>query len=139
MSTDDSTLSHGTSGSPQTNIEEQIYPSTAKANETESIKSTYSPSPKHETGHNWGSENPIKNNSEGQELLDSGYHDGKQIYNVTSSGIIVKFQPDNTPGNGYHSYGVSKPRDIPSGILKQMLADGKITKADYNRLRKGKK
>lgn len=47
---------------------------------------------------------------------------------VTDGGVIVKFQPDNTPQNGYHSYEVSKPRDIPSNVLKQMLEDGKISK-----------
>ena len=62
-----------------------------------------------------------------------------QVYNVTDGGVIVKFQPDNTPQNGYQSYEVSKPRDIPSNVLKQMLEDGKISKTAYNRFRKGKK
>ena len=53
---------------------------------------------KHDKG-GWGSNNPIKSQEEGQRLLDSGYH----------------------------SYEVSKPRDIPAGILKQMLSDGKIS------------
>ena len=43
----------------------------------------YMPSPKHDEG--WGSNNPIKTQEEGQRLLDSGYRDGKQIYNVTDS------------------------------------------------------
>ena len=143
-STSDSGVGHGTNGSPQTTIEEQIYPAAAAANEAGSGGSNsnppvYDPSPKHEPGHNWGSENPIKSKEEGQKLLDTGYKDGKQVYNITDGGVVVKFQPDNTPGNGYHAYEVSKPRDIPSSILKQMLSDGRISRADYNRLRKGKK
>ena len=140
--TNNSNLGHGSSGSPQSTMDEQIYPSVAKGNEQGNGQKNpphYDPSPKHEPGHNWGSENPIKSKAEGQKLLNSGYSSGKQIYNVTKDGVIVKFQPDNTPGNGYHAYKVSKPRDIPSSVLKQMLADGKITKTDYNRLRKGKR
>lgn len=61
------------------------------------------------------------------------------MYNITDEGIIVKFQPEGTPQNGYHAYKVAKPRDIPSRILKQMLIDGKITPVEYNKYRKGKK
>ncbi len=140
-STSDSGQGHGTNGSPQESIDEVIYPEQAEANENSggSEKSPlYVPSPKHDEG-GWGSRNPIKTQEEGQRLLDTGYPDGKQRYNMTDDGAIVKFQPDNTSNNGYHSYEVSKPRDIPIGILKQMLADGKISKADYNKIRKGKK
>ena len=139
--TNDSGLGHGTNGSPQQTIEEQIYPSQVDANENagnNGIPPFYDPSPKHDNG-GWGSNNPIKTVEEGQHLLDTGYSDGKQIYNVTDEGVIVKFQPDNTPNNGYHSYEVSKPRDIPTDILKQMLNDEKISKAEYNKIRKGKK
>ncbi|MBR6959169.1 MAG: hypothetical protein IKH76_01685, partial [Clostridiales bacterium] len=66
----------------------------------ESSPPTYVPSPKHESGHNRGSENPIKSQSEGQQLLDTGYKDGRQVYNITEKGDIVKFQPDGTPNNG---------------------------------------
>lgn len=132
---------HGTNGSPQKTTEELSYPAQAEANENEGISGrppVYNPSPKHDKG-GWGSSNPIKTQEEGQRLLDSGYRDGKQVYNVTDNGTIVKFQPDNTPNNGYHSYEVSKPRDIPSNILKQMLSDGKISRAEYTKIRKGKK
>lgn len=96
----------------------------------------YNPSPKHEPGA-WGTENPIPNKTIGQKLLDTGYKNGKQIYNIMDDGTIVKFQPDNN--GGYHAYKVSKPRDIPIEILKKFLSDGKISKADYNKLIKGKK
>lgn len=139
--TNNSGEGHGTNGNPQQNIEETLYPAQIDAIESETSKEKtpyYDPSPKHDIG-GWGSNNPIKSKEEGQHLLDTGYPNGKQIYNVTDDGIIVKFQPDNTPNNGYHSYEVSKPRDIPNEILKSMLADGKISKSDYTKVRKGKK
>ena len=139
--TNDSGEGHGTNGSPQEDIEETLYPSQEELNESEESGGKppiYVPSPKHDKG-GWGSDNPIKSEEEGQKLLDSGYKDGKQIYNITAEGKIVKFQPDNTPENGYHSYEVSKPKDVPTDILKQMLADGKISKVEYNKFRKGKK
>ena len=139
--TNNSGLGHGTNGCPQQTFEEQIYASQVDVNENALYLENppvYVPSPKHDDG-GWGSNNPITTQEEGQRLLDTGYHDGKQVYNITSDGVIVKFQPDNTPKNGYHSYEVSKPRDIPAGILKQMLDDGKISRAEYNKIRKGKK
>ena len=67
----------------------------------------------------------------------SDYINCKQVYNVTSDGKIVKFQPDNSPENGYHSYEVSSPRDIPNNVRKEMENDGKFRKAVSNKLRKG--
>ena len=61
------------------------------------------------------------------------------MYNITDEGVAVKFQPDNSPNNGYHAYKVSSPRDIPPKVLKQMLDDGKISRAEYNKIIKGKK
>lgn len=141
-STHNSGEGHGTQGSPQMSISQSEYSAKADENErtSDEIKDpVYDPSPKHEEGSGWGSANPITTQEEGQKLLETGYRDGKQVYNVTKDGKVVKFQPDNTPKNGYHSYEVSKPRDIPSRVLKRMLNDGKISKAQYNRLRKGKK
>ncbi len=135
-------LGHGSLGAPQQSLDESNYTNKETQNEGESSNMTppkYVPSPKHESGHNWGSENPIKSISEGQSLLDTGYHDGRQVYNVTNEGVIVKFQPDGTPENGYHAYEVSKPRDIPISILKEMYNDGKISKTDYKKYMKGKK
>lgn len=94
---------------------------------------------KHAEKGGWGSPNPISSNEEGQHLLDSGYPDGKQVYNVTKDGKIVKFQPANTPTNEYHSYEINKPRDLPSKVRKQMEKDGLLSKSDSNKLRKGKK
>ena len=140
-STHDSGIGHGSNGAPQTSVEEQVYPNKAAENEVEAAKPkppVYVPSPKHNPGSGWGSENPISTMSEGQKLIDTGYQQGRQIYNVTSNGEIVKFQPDGTPQNGYHSYLVTGPRDIPASVLKQMLKDGLISKAQYNKIRKGK-
>ena len=38
--------------------------------------------------------------------------------------------------NGYHAHEVNKPRDISNNVLKQMERDGKIPKAQVNKLRK---
>ena len=138
-STQDSGLGHGTNGAPQGSLEELIYPSKASSSEFNSLPPHYAPSPKHEPGSGWGSSNPIESQSEGQELLDTGYKNGKQIYNVTGNGKLVKFQPDGTPENGYHAYEVTSPPDIPPSVLKQMLLDGKISKSDYSKYLKGKK
>lgn len=138
----DSGQGHGTNGSPQNTFEEQLYPAQASANESSASEQpapTYAPSPKHEPGHNFGSPNPIKSPQEGQALLDTGYHSGKQIYNITDEGKLVKFMPDNTPTNGYHAYEVFSPPDIPPSVLKQMKKDGKITKSEYKKILKGKK
>ena len=98
----------------------------------------YRPSEKHDTTHNWGSPNHIKTQVEGQRLLDTGYHSGKQIYNITADRKIVKFQPDNTADNGYHAYEVTSPRDIPSSVLKKMRDDKVISNSEYTKFRKGK-
>ena len=136
-STKDTSLGQGAGGA-QTTLGEQAYPDQAAANEAVEMPPKYAPSPKHEPG-GWGSKNPIKSPQEGQHLLETGYKSGKQVYNVTSDGTIVKFQPANTPGNEYHSYKVDSPRDIPASILKAMLRDGKISRAEYNKIRKGKR
>ena len=140
-STRNSGLGHGSSGNPQKSIEENSYSDKVMQNESKSNASPplYRPSPKHEPGHNWGSENPIETQEEGQRLLDTGYHHGSQVYNVTSKGKIVKFQPDGTMENGFHAYEVSTPRDIPVSILRQLYNAGIISRAEYNRFRKGKK
>ena len=137
--TSDSGLGNGVNGAPQTSLEEGIYSAQEAANElTNPSPPKYHPSEKHDPAYGWGSPNPIKTQSEGQHLLETGYPNGKQIYNITSDRKMVKFQPDNTPQNGYHAYEVKSPRDIPAAVLKQMLKDGVISKAEYQKLRKGK-
>lgn len=139
--TKNSGLGLGVGQNSQTSFSEMQYRVKAHENEMKpnlaGNQIRYNPTPKHDIG-GWGSLNPIKSLEEGQNLLENGYKEGKQIYNITEDGTIVKFQPDNTPNNGYHAYRVSKPRDIPPSILKQMLKDGKITRTMYNKLRKGK-
>ncbi len=97
----------------------------------------YAPTRKHEAG-GWGSPNPIKSQKEGQELLESGIQDGKQIYNVTKDGDIVKFQPDNTPQNGYHAYVVTDDKSISSSIAKKLFSAGKIDQKTYKKIIKNK-
>ena len=132
MSKGGSDLFGGTRGNPQGRLPLD------EGSVSDTPKPVYAPSPKHEPGHNWGTENPIKTQEEGQRLLDTGYSDGKQIYNVTDDGIIIKFQPDGTPENGYHPYAISKAEDIPASVLRQMVKDGKITKNTSKKASKGK-
>ena len=119
----------------QTSLEQLNYVDRVNKNNHEE-KLIYKPSIKHEPGR-WGSPNPITNHMEGQKLLESGYKNGKQIFNIMDDGRVVKFQPDNS--GSYHSYEVSKPRDIPTNVLKKMLNDGKISKTEYNKIIKGKR
>jgi hypothetical protein len=77
-STSNSGEGHGSGGSPQTNIEEYIYPNQVSINEmlSDATPPKYVPTRKHEPGSNWGSENPIKTQAEGQRLLDTGLREG---------------------------------------------------------------
>lgn len=109
------------------------------SNGSGSAKPAYAPSSKHDPRHPIGTPNPITSQEEGQRLLDTGYHDGKQVYNVTDDGKIVKFQPDGTPANGYHSYEVLGHPDVPTGVLRKMKDDGKITEAQFKKLLKGQR
>ena len=127
MSKGSSGFFDGTKGNPQGKLDLEDNSGSAHG----SPKPTYAPSPKHEPNHNWGSVNPVKTQAEGQRLLDNGYSNGKQVFNITDDGIIVKFQPDGTPNNGYHSYAIASPNEIPTNILRQMLDDGKITRHRY--------
>lgn len=97
----------------------------------------YVPNPKHEK-NGWGSKNPIYDKDEGQSIINNGVEKGKQIYGITERGDMVKYQPDNTPEKGYHPYSIYKNRDIPTDVLKEWLKQGKITYAEYNKIRKGK-
>lgn len=132
-------IAAGTPGSQRTleqgNLERKAKENEERVKETSNHPPTYKPSPKHDKG-GFGTENPIKTKEEGQKLLDTGYQDGKQIYNITSSGKIVVFQPDNTPENGYHSYEVDPSSKTPPNVLKQMVKDGKLTNSERNKIRK---
>ena len=71
--TENSGLGHGSSGSPQHTLDEQVYQSVAKENEQSNGQTNppqYIPSPKHDAEHGWGSADPIKSQEEGQKLLD---------------------------------------------------------------------
>ncbi len=138
--TSDSGNGNGSKGSPQGTLEELGYGDKVDKNEANNTEKPpkYAPSRKHEKG-GWGSENPIKSQEEGQKLLDTGYKDGKQIYNVTDDGKVVKFQPDNTPENGYHAYLVKGQKEVPNKVWKEMIKDGKLTKTQFNKFRKGQR
>lgn len=128
-----SDLFGGTRGNPQGSLP------LGGGGSNETPKPTYAPSPKHDPKHPIGNPNPIKTQEEGQRLLDTGYHDDKQVFNVTDDGKLIKFQPDGTPENGYHSYEVDGAPDVPASVLRKMRDDNKITEAEYKRYSKGKK
>ncbi len=92
----------------------------------------YVPSPKHNPNSGWGSKDPFYDDaSEGQKALDNAYSSSKnkQLYNV-KNGKLVKFQPDGN--GGWHAYEVQNPaKEVPTDVLRKMLDDGKITKAQY--------
>ncbi|MFC5404398.1 S8 family serine peptidase, partial [Cohnella soli] len=102
-------------------------------------KRIYEPSPKHDPQSGWGSPNPIPDAKTGQELLDGAYSSSKnkQLYNIYE-GKLVKFQPDGEAG--WHPYEVVNPaKEVPADVLRQMVNDGKISKADYNKMIKNNK
>ncbi|WP_019912133.1 hypothetical protein [Paenibacillus sp. HW567] len=102
-------------------------------------KRNYEPSPKHDPQSGWGSPNPIPDAQTGQQLLDSAYlsSKNKQLYNIYE-GKLVKFQPDGE--SGWHPYEVVNPaKEVPADVLRQMVNDGKISKADYNKMIKNNK
>lgn len=141
-STRDSKEGHGSIGSPQIMLEELRHAIKAEKNAQTVMNFTqrkYQPSPKHKPPHNWGSKDPITSQTEGQTLLDTGYKAGRQIYNITKNGEIVKFQPTGTADNEYHAYEVTSYPDIPPEVLKKMYEDGKFSKAVYHKYLKGKK
>ncbi|EFO79004.1 YD repeat-containing protein [Oscillochloris trichoides DG-6] len=92
----------------------------------------YSPTRKHKPG-GWGTEMDLSDDV-AQEVLNQGLPGGRQIYGY-HNGKIYEFQPDNQ--GGYHGYPVSGT-EAPPSVLKELLASGKISRAEYNRLRKGK-
>lgn len=123
----------GTIGQPQMKID---FGGTADRLTRRESKPTYDPSPKHDPKHTWSgaSVNPIKTHAEGQRLLESGFKNGKQIYNITDDGEIVVFQPANTSNNAYHSYGTDNRANLPAPVLRWLLTSGHISKSDYNKL-----
>ncbi|EGA5808940.1 hypothetical protein ACRFH6_001071 [Listeria monocytogenes] len=86
------------------------------------------------------SADPFWNNQKaGQKSLNTAYTStkgNKQLYNI-HEGKLVKFQPDNT--GGYHAYEViNSATEVPSNVLRQMMKDGLIDKAQYNKFIKNK-
>ncbi|WP_026593059.1 hypothetical protein [Bacillus sp. AFS023182] len=73
-----------------------------------------------------------------QKLLDTAYSSSKnkQLYNIYD-GKLIKFQPDGEIGR--HPYEVMNPaKEVPADVLRQLLKDEKLTKAEYKRLLKNK-
>ena len=123
----------GTIGRPQMRID---FDGEASRTEATKPKPTYEPSPKHDPVRHWdgASINPIRSHKEGQHLLETGFKLGKQVYNITEHGEIVKFQPTNTPKNEYHSYGAEEKQSLPTPVLRWLRDRGAISRGEYTKL-----
>ncbi|MGC0952062.1 hemagglutinin repeat-containing protein [Pantoea agglomerans] len=92
----------------------------------------YVPSPKHAPG-GWGTPMDLSD-SKAQEVLNNSIQGGKQRYGL-SDGKLYEFQPDNA--GGWHGYPIPGT-EAPPKLLREFLARGDISKAEYNKLIKGK-
>ena len=92
----------------------------------------YVPSPKHDAG-GWGTPMDL-DDSKAQEVLGSSILGGKQRYGV-SDGKVYEFQPDNA--GGWHGYPIPE-NEAPASVLRQFVQHGDISKAEYNKMIKGK-
>ena len=100
----------------------------------------YKPSPKHK-GPKMppnASPNSIPDIKTGNDLLKNHSYNSatkKQRFAIYK-GKMIKFQPTGT-NNEWHAYELTdkqiKSQQVPPDVLKQMLKDGVITKAQYNK------
>ena len=100
----------------------------------------YKPSPKHK-GPKMppnASSDPIPDIKTGNDLLKNHSYNSatkKQRFAIYK-GKMIKFQPTGT-NNEWHAYELTdkqiKSQQVPPDVLKQMLKDGVITKAQYNK------
>ena len=98
----------------------------------------YRPTSKHDPVSGWGSKNPIPDAETGQVLLDTAYSTSKnkQLYNIYN-GELIKFQPDTV--EGWHAYLVTNTsEEVPTEVLRKMLDNGIITRAQYKKFVKNK-
>jgi filamentous hemagglutinin len=92
----------------------------------------YVPSPKHAPG-GWGTPMDLSD-TKAQEVLNNSMQGGKQRYGITD-GKLYEFQPDNV--GGWHGYPIPGT-EAPPKILREFLSRGDISKAEYNKMIKGK-
>ncbi|WP_268993461.1 VENN motif pre-toxin domain-containing protein [Rosenbergiella nectarea] len=92
----------------------------------------YIPSPKHASG-GWGTKMDLSD-TKAQEVIDNSIQGGKQRYGM-SDGKLYEFQPDNA--GGWHGYPIPG-NEAPPKVLRELLSQGNISKADYNKMIKGK-
>ncbi|WP_354687767.1 hemagglutinin repeat-containing protein [Cupriavidus necator] len=92
----------------------------------------YVSSPKHEAG-GWGTPMDL-DDARAQQILGDSIQGGKQRYGV-SDGKVYEFQPDNA--GGWHGYPIPG-NEAPASVLRQFVNRGDLSKAEYNKLVKGK-
>lgn len=90
------------------------------------------PSPKHALG-GWGTPMDLSD-SQAQNVLNNSIQGGKQKYGL-SGGKLYEFQPDNV--GGWHGYPV-QGTEVPPKVSREFLSRGDISKAEYNKMIKGK-
>ena len=100
----------------------------------------YKPSPKHKGPKMPPNASPdsIPDIKTGNDLLKNHSYNSatkKQRFAIYK-GKMIKFQPTGT-NNEWHAYELTdkqiKSQQVPPDVLKQMLKDGVITKAQYNK------
>jgi|GEM_PF-1945622 len=94
---------------------------------------TYSPSVKHMENRGWGTIMDL-DDATASSVLQKSIEGGKQRYGM-HNGQMYEFQPDNV--GGWHGYPIPG-NEAPASVLKNFLKRGDVTKAQYNKLRKGK-
>ncbi|BBE09137.1 Probable hemagglutinin-related protein [Mycoavidus cysteinexigens] len=93
----------------------------------------YAPTSKHDKLGGWGSRMDLSD-AEAKEVLDNSIQNGKQRYGVRN-GQVYEFQPDNV--GGWHGYPMRGADTAPAAVLRQLSAQGLISKSEYKKLTKG--
>lgn len=105
-------------------------------------KSSYSPHYKHIGNGSWNNASKMDlSDEEAQKVLDDAIQSGNQKYGY-KDGKIYEFQNDNAGINPqWHGYEISGDEMRDKGainILRKWKAEGKISNAEYGKLKKGK-
>ncbi|GAB2027277.1 hypothetical protein [Lactovum odontotermitis] len=105
-----------------------------------SEKATYSPHTKHVGVKSYGSKMKLSD-EEAQKVLDDAVQSGERKYGF-KDGKIYEFQCDDAGNNptwhGYEIKGNELVQKKGLNVLKQWRDEGKISRTEYNKMKKGK-